>query len=66
VGHVGRPRGVFCPKVIKRAIKKAGSQSKLGRMIGATRQSISSWKKRIARPSPAFYKKLVRFLSHQT
>lgn len=65
MGHVGRPKGVFCPKLIKRGIKKAGNQSKLARALGATRASVSAWKKRVAYPSPMFYRKLVSFLSRQ-
>jgi DNA-binding XRE family transcriptional regulator len=61
----GRPRGIFCPKLIKRGIKKAGSQSALARAIGATRQSISQWKKREARPSKQYHRKIVKFLSRQ-
>lgn len=65
MGHPGRKKGVFCPKLIKRGIKKAGNQSKLARAIGATRQSVSLWRKRMSRPSRTFYKKLVQFLSRQ-
>lgn len=65
MGHPGRPKGIYCPKLIKRGIKKAGNQSKLARAIGATRASVSAWKKRVAKPSPMFYRKLVLYINRQ-
>ena len=61
----GRPKGIICPKLIKRGIKRAGNQSGLARALGITRQTVSLWIRRKARPSKPCYRKLVRFLQHQ-
>lgn len=62
MGQTGRPKGISCPTLITKGIKKAGNQSNLARALGATRQSVSLWKFGLARPSERFYRKLVGFL----
>ena len=63
MGRSGRPKGVSCPRVIAKAIKRAGNQSKLARAIGVTRQCISLWTNSRSQPSEQAYRKLVRFLN---
>jgi DNA-binding XRE family transcriptional regulator len=58
----GRPRGVSCLDLIRVGIERAGNQSKLARVIGVTRQTVSSWVKRISRPSERLHRRLARFI----
>lgn len=58
----GRPKGISCPGLIRKAVEKAGSASRLAWMIGMTRQAVSTWTRRTSGLCPANYRKLVRFL----
>lgn len=56
----GRKKGVVCPGLIKQAIRLSGSQSKLARALGVTRQTVSAWVRSIARPSKGCHRKLLK------
>lgn len=61
----GRKKGVVCPKLIRKAIALAGSQSALARAIRITRQTVSTWVTGVSRPSKPCYRKLVKFTGSQ-